>query len=107
MFATLWIPAKPAVDNLDVHLDVHLEIALEIHEQVLTQQSPDCLVLTRQSLDCLRPFWIPAKPAVDNIVIILAVGSEPEPGSQPRILAEPARRKIPDQNLNQVPNPGS
>ena len=39
-----WIPAKPAVDNLDVHLDVHLETVPEVHEQVLTQQSPDCLV---------------------------------------------------------------
>ena len=44
LFATFWIPAKPAVDNLDVHLDVHLETVPEVHEQVLTQQSPDCLV---------------------------------------------------------------
>ena len=46
-------PAKPAVDNLDVHLDVHLEIALEVHEQVLTQQFPDCLET-------------PAEPAIDQ-----------------------------------------
>ena len=47
------IPAKPAVDNLDVHLDMHLETVLEVHEQVLTQQFPDCLVT-------------PAEPAIDQ-----------------------------------------
>ena len=56
LFATFWIPAKPAVDNLDVHLDVHLEIVLEVHEQVLTQQFPDCL----------RHLVTPAEPAIDQ-----------------------------------------
>ena len=63
LFATFWIPAIPAVDNLDVHLDVHLEIALEVHE---VHKVP-----TRQSPDCLQPFWIPVKPAVDNLDVHL------------------------------------
>ena len=78
LFATFWIPAKPAVDNLDVHLDVHLEIALEVHDQVPTRQSPDCL----------RPFWIPAKPAVDNLDVHLDVHLETVPKVHEQVLTQ-------------------
>ena len=119
-------PSKAAVDNLDVHLDVHLERDLEVHGQAPTRQSPDCSATTRQSLDCLRTFGPQLNQLKTTLKYLLTIpklnqrgcrslsnikyqnsrtGSEPEPGSQARIVAEPARRNIKKQNLNQVPIP--
>ena len=79
LFATFLIPAKPAVDNLDVHPDVHLETVPEVHEQVLTQQSLDCLVtpavpaIRKEPAEPAAKYtqesnwtscWTPAEPAI-------------------------------------------